>query len=83
MIQNPLSVHRSSQAVALATCCQTIYADDFFLVCIHYRYNRKRLSVEVRVRVIVAGILGKAQALEVSSVFSTDVKAAIRPAPNQ
>lgn len=50
---------------------------------IHNRDEGERISVEVGVRIPVAGVLGETQALEVSAVLCAKVQPTVRPAADQ
>lgn len=69
----------ASEAVSLSASRQVVQTDNLLRVCVHDRDKGKRVAVEVRVRITVSGILGKAETLEVSAVLSTEVESTIRP----
>lgn len=57
----------------------SVNADDLPLGPIHDRDQRKRVGVEIRIRVVLPGVDGENEALEVPSVFVRGVEAAVRP----
>ena len=79
MVYHPLGVGLVTQPVLLAPRSKPINPYNLPLSCIHDRDQRKRVSVEIGVRVAGSRVLRKAQSLEVTSVVLILIWTTIRP----
>lgn len=79
VIEDLLGMRLSREAVALSTSGEFVDPADFTLVDVQDGDQGQRESVEIRVGISVAGVLGKDETLKVTTALIFGIKTSIRP----